>query len=100
MLSVWHYTPAAMTLPSLRLSRVSGGSNGKIVLQVPAEMAGSSPIIQRNQPVQQDLQASLAFTCLSGLMDAVGRGTGATAVMEGTVEDCPREVELSPALGD
>ncbi len=55
MLSVWHYTPAAMTLPSLRLSRVSGGRNGKIVLQVPVEMAGSSPIIQRNQPVQQDL---------------------------------------------
>ncbi len=33
-------------------------------------------------------------------MDAVGPGTGATAVVEGTVADRPREVELSPAPGD
>ncbi len=39
-------------------------------------------------------------TCLSGSMDAVGPGTGATAVVEGAVADRPRDVELSPALAD
>ncbi len=38
--------------------------------------------------------------CLSGSMDAVGPGTGATAVVEGAVADRPREVELPPALAD
>ncbi len=39
-------------------------------------------------------------TCLPGSMDVMGPGTGVTAIVEGTVADRSREVELSPALGD
>ncbi len=39
-------------------------------------------------------------TCLPGSMDVMGPGIGVTAIMEGTVADRSREVELSPALGD